>query len=81
MDEGFIELSHEEVVLGFVASGIEFVAAALKRPFDEVYRRMLKAGLIRDYLYKCYEAVHCDSRENVTAELIEALARREGNSR
>lgn len=75
--ERFVELSREEIVLGFVASCVEFVAEALQRPYDEVYRRMKKCDLLRGYLYKHYEAVHSQSREHVTEDLIGYL-RREG---
>ncbi len=73
----YIELSQEEIRLGFVASCIEFVATALQRPYHEVFLRMKKAGMIRGYIYNCYEALHTDSRENVTAELVDYLNRKE----
>ncbi len=75
--EKFITLSREEIVLGFVSSCVEFVAAALKRSYDEIYQRMQKTKMLKEYIYRHYEALHCDSRENVTEELIELLERRE----
>lgn len=49
--EKYIELSNEEIRLGFVSTCIESVAAALKRPYHEVFLRMKKTGMIRDYIY------------------------------
>ena len=71
--EKYIELSNEEIRLGFVSTCIESVAAALKRPYHEVFLRMKKTGMIRDYIYHCYDALHSDNLENVTAELIGLL--------
>ena len=71
--EKYIELSNEEIRLGFVSTCIESVAVALKRPYHEVFLRMKKTGMIRD----CYDALHCDSLENVTAELIGLLKKEE----
>ena len=75
--EKYIELSNEEIRLGFVSTCIESVAAALKRPYHEVFLRMKKTGMIRDYIYHCYDALHSDSLENVTAELIVLLKKEE----
>lgn len=75
--EKFIELSQEEIKLGFVSSCVEFVAMAMKRPYNEIYQRMKKVRMLNDYIYACYEALHSESRENVTAELVELLQRRE----
>ena len=51
--EKYIELSNEEIRLGFVSTCIESVAAALKRPYHEVFLRMKKTEIIRDYNYHC----------------------------
>lgn len=75
--EKYIELSKEEIRLGFVSTCIESVAASLKRPYHEVFLRMKRVGMIRDYIYHCYEALHSDSLENVTAELISYLKKEE----
>ena len=71
--EKYIELSNEEIRLGFVSTCIESVAGAPK-----VFLRMKKTGMIRDYIYHCYDALHSDSLENVTAELIGLLKKRGG---
>jgi hypothetical protein len=34
---------------------------------------MNKVGLIHDYLMACYDTLHTESRENVTADVIETL--------
>ncbi len=75
--EKFMELSQEEIKLGFVSSCVEFVASAMKRPYDEIYRRMHNAGMLKDYIYRHYEAIHTQSREHVTEDLIDLLQRKE----
>lgn len=80
--EKFLSLSEEEIKLGFVSSCIEFVAEELKTPYIDVFRRMQRAKMLDEYIYKCYNALHSESRENVTAELIESCCaerRRQGD--
>lgn len=45
------------------------------------YRRMDAAGLIHDYLIPCYDTLHTESRDNVTADVIETLQFWEANKR
>ncbi len=75
--EKYIELSPTEIRLGFVASCIEFVARELKCSFRDVYRRMNKLGMIDDYIYKHYNTIHTESRENITKDLIDYLNEQE----
>ncbi len=75
--EKYIELTQEEIRLGFVASCVEFVAAAMKRPYSEIYERMRKARMLKEYIYKHYEAIHTQSREHVTEDLLNYLNRKE----
>lgn len=73
----YITLSEEEIKLGFVSSCVEFVAAALGRPYDEIYQRMYKANMLRDYVYRHYDVIHTQSREHVTEDLVDLLRREE----
>ena len=74
-----MKLSRDEIVMGFIASCIESVAERLGVGYKEVFDRMEKVGLIDDYIYPCYEALHTESRENLTSELIETLINWEKN--
>ena len=38
-----------------------------------MYRRMSRVGLIHDYIIPCYDTLHTESRENVTADIMETL--------
>lgn len=67
--------SKDEIVMGFVASCIESVADKLGLGYREVFERMDKVGMIDSYIYPCYEQLHTESRENLTASLIETLDR------
>lgn len=77
--EEYMKLSRDEIVMGFIASCIESVAERLGVGYKEVFDRMEKVGLIDDYIYPCYEALHTESRENLTSELIETLINWEKN--
>ena len=42
-------------------------------PPDEVYRRMKRVNLIEGYILKHYEAIHAESRENITEDIAGCL--------
>ena len=69
------DLSKDQVVMGFVASCVEDVAARLGVEPGEMYRRMDAVGMIDHYLIQFYETLHTESRENLTDSLIESLKR------
>ena len=64
--------------MGFVASCIEDVAEKLGLDYAEVYVRMKTVGLIENYIIPHYDVLHTESRANVTAGMIDTLARWEG---
>ncbi len=74
------QLSEEEIKLGFVSSCVEFVATALSLPYGQAFRRMKSARMLEDYIYRHYDAVHSQSRERVTADLIDYLKRAEADA-
>lgn len=73
MKDGMIQLSRTEIELGFAASCIESVASRLNKPYQEIVARMKRVGLIENYILPCYEALHSESREHVTDNVIECL--------
>ena len=73
--ENNIQLSKEEIVMGFVASCIEDVADTLGVDYYEVYRRMDAMKMIDEYIIPNYEVLHSESRKNVTEGLIDTLKR------
>jgi len=72
-DEGYPRPTEQERIITFVSSCIESVAERLGCKASEVYRRMERVGLIQDYIISCYDTIHSESRENVTADIIETL--------
>lgn len=70
-------LTRDQITMGFVASCIEDVADKLGVNYLEVLDRMEATDMIDDYIYPCYDALHTESRENLTQSLIETLLRRE----
>lgn len=73
--EHLIQLSKDEIIMGFVASCIESVADRLGKDYTEIYDRMKAVGLIEKYIIPHYDVIHTESRENVTNDMIETLKR------
>ena len=71
--ETYIEPTQDEIIMAFVASCIEDAANRLGVPYLEMFKRMDRVGLIDKLIYPCYEALHTESRENLTSSLIETL--------
>ena len=61
--------------MGFVASCIEDVAEKLDVDYAVVYERMKAVGMIENYIIPHYDVLQTESRENVTAGMIETLKR------
>ncbi len=73
-----IALTHDEIVMGFVASCVEDIAERLDVGYLEVYDRMNAVGLIEKYIIPHYDVLHTESRDNVTQGVLETLLRWEG---
>ena len=58
----------------FAASCVESAARAENMSTSEMYRRMKRVGLIEDFIIKCYEGLHSQSRQHVTEDVLGALA-------
>lgn len=70
-----IQLTDQEILMGFVASCIEDVAERLGVDYTVIYGRMAAVGMIENYIIPHYNVLHTESRENVTSGLIETLIR------
>lgn len=70
-----IQRTDQEILMGFVASCIEDVAEKLGVDYAVVYERMKSVGMIENYIIPHYDVLHTESRENVTAGMIETLTR------
>ena len=70
-----VQLSKDEIIMGFVASCIEDVAETLGVDYSEVYQRMDTVKMIEEYIIPNYEVLHSESRRNVTDGLIDTLKR------
>ena len=70
-----VQLSKDEIIMGFVASCIEDVADTLGVDYYEVYRRMDAVKMIYEDIIPNYEVLHSESRRNVTDGLIDTLKR------
>ena len=70
-----VQLTKDEIIMGFVASCIEDVADTLGVDYFEVYQRMDAVKMIDEYIIPNYEVLHSESRKNVTEGLIDTLKR------
>ena len=70
-----VQLTKNEIIMGFVVSCIEDVADTLGVDYLEVYRRMDAVKMIDEYIISNYEVLHSESRRNVTEGLIDTLKR------
>ena len=70
-----VQLTKNEIIMGFVASCIEDVAYTLGVDYLEVYRRMDAVKMIDEYIIPNYEVLNSESRRNVTEGLIDTLKR------
>lgn len=76
-----VQLTENEIIMGFVASCIEDVADTLGVDYLEVYRRMDAVKMIDEYIIPNYEVLHSESRKNVTEGLIDTLKKWEESKR
>lgn len=72
-DDGFERPSEQERVMIFVCSCIEDLADTLECKPSDAYKRMQKVGLIQQYIIPCYDTLHTESRESVSADILETL--------
>ena len=76
-----IELSLDQILMGFVASCVESVAKRLHIDIATMYHRMDAVGMIDNYLIPFYDTLHTESRESLTDSLVDTLKRWEANKR
>lgn len=74
--DNWIELSKEEVKMGFLAQCVEALAEEEKIGYEDMFDRMEKADMTEGYILRHYEPLHTQSWENVIIELKELLAQR-----
>ena len=58
---------------GFVATCIETTARYLNTDYREVFERMVRVGMIDNYILPNYEPLHSESREVLAERLVECL--------
>jgi len=72
-DDGYQRPTEDERIIIFVCSCVEALADKLQCNVSDVYKRMQKVGLIHNYIIPCYDTLHTESRENVSADILETL--------
>ena len=72
-DDGYMRPTEQDRIYTFVCSCIESASVLADCKASDMYRRMSRVGLIHDYIIPCYDTLHTESRENVTADIMETL--------
>lgn len=72
-----INLSQDEIIMGFVALCIENCAEKEGVSPRTMYQRMNKVGLIKNYLIDCYDTLHTESTQSVTNLVLNTLKGKE----
>lgn len=67
------KISHEQVVMAFVATCIETTARHLNIAYSEVFNRMERVGMIDGYIVANYDTLHSESRDVLAERLVECL--------
>lgn len=69
------EMKKEDKILQmiFASSCIETAARQLGCSTTAMYQRMKRVNLIEGYILKHYNAIHSESRKNITNDVIECL--------
>lgn len=75
----WIELSKDEIKMGFLAQCVEALADLKECDYLEMFNRMEKAKLTEDYILKFYDTLHTESWDNILFELADLLNKRESS--
>ena len=75
MEQKYIQVSHTQVVMAFVATCVEATARLLGVSYKEVFDRMQRVGLIENYILPGYEPLHSESRENLALGIADCLTK------
>lgn len=67
------KISKEQIIMAFVATCIETTARQLNTPYNEIFQRMERVGMIENYIIPNYEPLHSESREVLAERIIEYL--------
>lgn len=77
--DSWIKLSKKEIEYGFLSQCIEAVAEAEKCSYLDIFERMENVNMTEGYVLAHYNVLHTESMENVVAELVDLLHKRESN--
>ena len=67
------KISKEQIVMACGANCIETTARILDTDYYEIYKRMVRVGMIENYIIPNYEPLHSESRDVLAERLIECL--------
>ena len=67
------KISKEQIVMAFVATCIETTARQSNTDYNEIYKRMERVGMKKNYIIPNYEPLHSESREVLADRMMECL--------
>lgn len=71
--EPWTEQTDEKIKIVFIASCIESAAERVGCSPEEMLDRMEAVDLVDNYIYAHYDALHTESRPNLTDDIVETL--------
>ena len=75
--EKWIELSKEEIKMGFLSQCIEQLSENENCHYIEMLDRLEKVNMTQGYILKFYDILHTQSWENIISDLSALLHKRE----
>ncbi len=75
--ERWIELSDDEVKMGFLSQCVEQMAEIENCHYIEMLDRLEKANMTQGYILRFYDVLHTQSWENIISDLSTLLHKRE----
>lgn len=69
--QNWIQLSDEEVRIGFLSQCIEAVASVEGCDYVTMLKRMENVDMTQGYILECYDALHTQSWEEVLSDLMD----------
>lgn len=73
----WIELSKEEIKMGFLAQCTEALAEDMKCDYTLMFNRLEAVNMTKGYILKFYEPLHTQSWEYIAEDIKKLLLKRE----
>lgn len=80
-DEKWMQLSRDEILMGFMAQCIEAAALADGSDYLSMLHRLEHADMTEGYILRHYDVLHTESIEHITEDILTLLKKRESSQK